>query len=66
MKKQRESSTRHFDYEALNSYHKIAKELGVSHQTVRKIEAKALAKIRKALAQRGINEVAVDELIADT
>lgn len=66
MKKQRESSTRQFDYEAHTSYHQIGKELGVSHQTVRKIEAKALAKIRKALAQRGINEVAVDELIAET
>ena len=55
MKKQRESSTRQFDYEALNSYHKIAKELGVSHQTVRKIEQKALAKVRKAFEQKGIN-----------
>lgn len=66
MKKPEEGLTRQFDYEPHASYREIAEELGLSQQSIRMIEKRALAKIRKALARRGIDEVAVDELMAET
>lgn len=63
MKKPDETSTRQFDYEAHASYREIAEELGLSQQSIRMIEKRALAKIKKVLAQRGIDEQAADVLI---
>ena len=62
MKKQRESSTRQFNYDAHASYREIADELGLPQQTIRIIEKRALKKIREIFEQKGINATAVDEL----
>ena len=63
MRKPDETSTRQFDYEAHASYREIAEELGLSQQSIRMIEKRALAKIKKALARRGIDVQTADGLI---
>ncbi len=61
MRKPDETSTRQFDYEAHASYREIADELGLSQQSIRMIEKRALNKIKKKFEQKGINATAVDE-----
>ena len=62
MKKPDETSTRQFDYEAHASYREIAEELGLSQQSIRMIEKRALLKIKRLFEQKDINATAFDEL----